>query len=338
MYRAGGQWHHLTEISESEVETGTGDPKTLQPANAELWVDTGTTPITLTAGSTAAGRSPVARQSLPAPQEVEIGPAAPREITVELWYDTTNSPHRRGRCAPTTTESGRTSAAPRCVGVGTTDAVRRWAQHVHGRVVVRHRARHPRRPLRTGSRSAPRTSAGRRSSQIGGGGCRLRDRLRPGASGGHPERGELAPTTSHGTPPGEVFVGERRPGHREDRAAVTRCGTTRASPEQEGPSSWVGLKVKVNGQWEEGRPARAPGAAPDEGSIIRRAASGRGHRTVVRPVPPSRRIGGADEVFVGPDEPTGVPRRRTVVRHRRHLPGAAMSARSTWGAANLGTT
>ena len=92
--RYGGQWHPVAEFTESEVEIGPTDPVAagIPAGSTELWVDSSTTPIILKAWINGAWQEVAGPQSLPAPQEVEIGPAEPRETTVELWYDTTNSP------------------------------------------------------------------------------------------------------------------------------------------------------------------------------------------------------------------------------------------------------
>ena len=88
-----GTWRPVAEFTESEVEIGPTDPTTvITPGTTELWVDTSTTPVVLKAWVNG-GWQIVGGADIPAaPQEVEIGPAEPREVTVELWYDTTASP------------------------------------------------------------------------------------------------------------------------------------------------------------------------------------------------------------------------------------------------------
>jgi hypothetical protein len=93
-----GQWRPVTELAQSEVEVSASDPKMTIGSNpavndaAELWIDTNASPIVLKAWVNGAWQMVSGPDVLPAPQEVEIGPATPREVTVELWYDTTNSP------------------------------------------------------------------------------------------------------------------------------------------------------------------------------------------------------------------------------------------------------
>jgi len=90
-----GQWRPIAEFTESEVEINAVDPVTqgIPPGTAELWVDTAQSPIQLKAWVNGGWQVVAGPSALPTPQEVEIGPAVPRETTVELWYDTTNSPN-----------------------------------------------------------------------------------------------------------------------------------------------------------------------------------------------------------------------------------------------------
>jgi hypothetical protein len=89
-----GQWSPVAEFNESEVEINSTDPhdQGIPPGTTELWVDTSNTPALLKAWVNAGWQVVGGTDMLPAPQEVEIGPAQPRETTVELWYDTTNTP------------------------------------------------------------------------------------------------------------------------------------------------------------------------------------------------------------------------------------------------------